>query len=207
MICPGEAIYMPMLIWHYLEYVDDAMSFNLRFGRNRCGRFLCIDNFHRDYYVQNFASHLADPALCETRFAEAIAAITRQYSQPAADLPVKVREMRQLFRELCERFCPEARVDRYAPETEEHQIREILRDLAGRTPYPDAATVMGTRPAGPISPTQRSLINERAGKYGYSGEQLRHILFNRLGKQELDTLNKAEAAQMIGYLASAGAEC
>jgi hypothetical protein len=37
-IKPGEAIYMPMLIWHHLNYSEDAMSFNIRFGRNSYGR-------------------------------------------------------------------------------------------------------------------------------------------------------------------------
>jgi lysine-specific demethylase 8 len=207
-IGPGEALYMPMLIWHYLEYVDDAMSFNVRFGRNRYGRFLCIDNFHRDYYVQTFASNLADPALCETRYAEAIAAITAEYQKRSPDLPTKVRDMRQLFKGLCEQFFPEARADQYATRArEEDQLQEILRDLDGRTPYLDPAAVMRMRPAGPMSPTQRSLIAERAAKCGYSADQFRHIVFNRTGKKDVEFLNKAEAVQMISYLASPGAEC
>jgi Cupin-like domain len=203
---PGETIYMPMLIWHYLEYVDDAMSFNVRFGRNKFGRFLCIDNFHRDYYLQTFASHLADTQLVDTKYADAIAAITREYQKPAPDLPTKVRDMRQLFKGLCERFFPDARADQYASRAnEEEQVREILHDLTGRSAYPSPASVSQMRPAGPMSPAQRSLIAERATKCGYSAEQLRHIVFNRTGKNDLTALNKSEAVQMISYLSSPGA--
>lgn len=206
-IGPGETIYMPMLIWHYLEYVDDAMSFNVRFGRNKFGRFLCIDNFHRDYYVQTFASNLADTAACETKYAQAMDAITAEYQKRPVDLPTRVRDMRQLFKGLCEQYFPEAGADQYASRArEEDQLQEILRDLSGRTPYLDPAAVMRMRPVGPISPTQRSLIAERARSCGYSPAQLRHIVFNRTGKNDVEDLNKAEAVQMIGYFASPGAQ-
>jgi hypothetical protein len=31
---PGEAIYFPPSIWHYVEYLDNGMSVNIRFGRD-----------------------------------------------------------------------------------------------------------------------------------------------------------------------------
>ncbi|GAA2357140.1 hypothetical protein Cme02nite_50670 [Catellatospora methionotrophica] len=31
---PGEAIYFPPSIWHYVEYIDTGMSINFRFGRD-----------------------------------------------------------------------------------------------------------------------------------------------------------------------------
>lgn len=205
-INPGEAIYMPMLIWHYLAYVDDGMSFNLRFGRNKYGRFLCVENFHRDYYVQNVCALLGDTVFAETGFAAGIEAITALYQKPAVDLPSKILEMRQLFRELCQQFCPDARVDPVDPQSEAGHLREILRDVSGRMPYLSPAAVKQMRPQGPIAPAQRALINEKAGDAGYSAEQLSHIMFNCTGKSSVDTLTKAEAVQMLSYFASPGAQ-
>jgi hypothetical protein len=45
----------------------------------------------------------------------------------------------------------------------------------------------------------------RSGLCGYSAAQLRRILFNRIGKNNVDELNKAEAVQMLPYSATPGA--
>ncbi|HMG43825.1 MAG TPA: cupin-like domain-containing protein [Acidimicrobiales bacterium] len=37
---PGEALLIPAASWHYVEYVDDALSVSFRFGRNRYLRAL-----------------------------------------------------------------------------------------------------------------------------------------------------------------------
>jgi lysine-specific demethylase 8 len=37
-ISPGEAVYFPASIWHYVEYVDTGMSVNFRFGRDDFAR-------------------------------------------------------------------------------------------------------------------------------------------------------------------------
>jgi hypothetical protein len=41
---PGEAIYFPPSIWHYVEYVDTGMSVNFRFGRPDFARKLVDAN-------------------------------------------------------------------------------------------------------------------------------------------------------------------
>ena len=58
---PGESIYFLMLMWHHLEYMDDVMSFDYRFRSLRYGRFLSVDNFHRDPYIQNVAAKMVGP--------------------------------------------------------------------------------------------------------------------------------------------------
>ena len=159
----------PLVLWFNREYLEEAMSFNLRFGRNKYGRFLCVENFHRDYYVQNVCALLGDTVFAETGFAAGIEAITALYQKPAVDLPSKILEMRQLFRELCQQFCPDARVDPVDPQSEAGHLREILRDVSGRMPYLSPAAVKQMRPQGPIAPAQRALINEKAGDAGHSG--------------------------------------
>ncbi|AFZ26493.1 hypothetical protein Cylst_4404 [Cylindrospermum stagnale PCC 7417] len=37
---PGETIFMPMMIWHYIEYLEPAMSIAYRLGRNAYNRRL-----------------------------------------------------------------------------------------------------------------------------------------------------------------------
>ncbi|MEH2027038.1 cupin-like domain-containing protein [Nostoc sp.] len=37
---PGETIFMPMMIWHYIEYLEPAMSIAYRLGRNSYNRRL-----------------------------------------------------------------------------------------------------------------------------------------------------------------------
>jgi len=44
----GETLFIPALIWHYLEYVDTSMGLNMRFSRNRYNRFLA-EQCHPDF--------------------------------------------------------------------------------------------------------------------------------------------------------------
>ena len=98
---PGETIYIPMLMWHHLEYMDNAMSFNYRFGRTRYGRFLSVDNFHRDPYIQNVAAKMVGPEDVLSTFEPVVDEIAEAYVGPSTDVRHKVRDMRALFRRLC----------------------------------------------------------------------------------------------------------
>lgn len=62
---PGEAVFMPMLDWHHIEYVDTAMSFQIRFGENASFKKLYEAlggdlSLHRDVFVQNIGASLTD---------------------------------------------------------------------------------------------------------------------------------------------------
>jgi cupin-like protein len=205
---PGETIYIPMLMWHHLEYMDDAMSFNYRFGRSRYGRFLSVDNFHRDPYIQNVAAKMVGPDDVLSGFEPVVGEIADAYVQPATDLRDKVRDMRAIFRRLCADISPEADPDGLCPpEREEEQVTRIAEgnDMRGGLKYEDPALIARTRPTGEIDPRQREMAASGAERAGYSDEVMRTILRNRLGKDEIDDLTKAEAAQLVAYLASPGA--
>ncbi len=207
MLEPGETIFIPMLMWHHLEYMDDAMSFNYRFGRTRYGRFLSVDNFHRDPYIQNVSAKLvgSDEALRD--FKPMVDEIVGAYVRQAPEIHVKIREMRALFRRLCGQVAPEADPDALCPpEREDEQVTRIAEgnDMKGGLKYEDPAVISRTRPIGPIDSRQRELVESGARRAGYSGETMRRILRNRLGKDDLDELTKAEAAQLLAYLASPG---
>jgi lysine-specific demethylase 8 len=207
-LAPGETIYIPMLMWHHVEYLDDAMSFNLRFGRTRFGRFLSLDNFHRDPYIQNVASKLVGPEETLRAFEATVEEIKMEYTRTVPDMRARVRDMRALFRGLCAKMCPEAAAERLCPpEREEEQISRIVdsRDMRGGLKYADPALIAGTRPVGRIASRQREIIVEGMNRCGYSPEVGQAVLFNRVGKAAVDELTRAEAAQIIAYLATPGA--
>ncbi len=62
---PGDAIFMPILIWHYCEYLDDSMSISLRFGRSAHNRFL-YQRFHLNPFVQAIGTRVATAELDAT---------------------------------------------------------------------------------------------------------------------------------------------
>jgi len=204
---PGEAVYMPMLIWHHLEYVDDGMSFNVRFGRNACGRFMSVDNLHRDYFVQNlgtlFVGH--DGAMSSER-KETMDRIVAEYVKPVSDIHEKVRDMRAVLREACARLLPECRPDEASPvDREDEQIQKIVKDLQHTLRYAPPDVVRSSRPAGPASASQKQQIERKAARYGYSDALLKRILLNRVGKQDIADLTKVEAAAALNYMMSPGA--
>jgi lysine-specific demethylase 8 len=205
---PGETIYIPMLMWHHVEYVDDAMSFSVRFGRTRFGRFLSLDNFHRDPFIQNVAATMVGDEAALAAFEPIVDEIKRAYTRQVPDMRQRIREMRSLFRGLCAQVCPEARADDLCPpDREEEQVSRILdgKDMKGALKYADPALVAGTRPVGPITDRQKAIIRDGMQKCGYSASVERAVLDNRVGKEDLDALTKAEATQMIAYLRTPGA--
>jgi lysine-specific demethylase 8 len=197
-----------MLMWHHLEYLDDAMSFNIRFGRTRFGRFLSLDNFHRDPFIQNVASKMVGSDSVLRSFDPIVEEIQAEYLRPATDMRQKVGGIRALFRRLCGQIAPEAQPERLCPpEREEEQVSRIVesRDMQGALKYADPALIAGTRPVGPITARQKEVIRQGAERCGHSAEVARAVLHNKVGKSELDQLTKAEAAQVISYLGSPGA--
>lgn len=56
---PGETVYIPPLTWHYIEYLDDAMSMNLRFGRTAERRFFG-ENLLGNFYLQNLSAWMPE---------------------------------------------------------------------------------------------------------------------------------------------------
>lgn len=201
---PGETIYMPALIWHYLGYVDDAMSFNLRFKRNRYGRFLCVDNVHRDSYIQNLGWKLAG-SRGDNACTRAMPEIEAEYVRPADSLRDKVVGMRSVLRRVCERVMPEVQPSRFCPpHLENQEVEKILADIGQTARYVAPDLAARARPVGPITDVQKQTIGRIASRLGYSEDLLRHLMWNRLGKTDLDSLSKIDAVQFMVYLRSPG---
>lgn len=202
---PGETIYMPALIWHYLGYLDDGMSFNLRFKRNRYGRFLCVDNVHRDSYIQNLGWKLAG-ARGDNAYTRAMPEIEAEYVRPADSLREKVVGMRSVLRRVCERVMPEILPSRFCPpHLESQEVDKIIADIGQTARYVAPELAARARPTGAITDVQKQTIQRIAGRLGYTDDLLRHLMWNRLGKIDLDHLSKIDAVQFMVYLRSPGA--
>lgn len=202
---PGETIYMPALIWHYLGYIDDAMSFNLRFKRNKFGRFLCVDNFHRDSYIQNLGSRLAG-AKANATYARAMPEIEAEYVRAAGTLREKVIGMRSVLRRVCEELLPETSPALFCPpHLESQEVDKIVADIGETARYVAPELAARSRPVGSISPVQKQTIERTASRRGYSNDMLTHLLWNRLGKVHMDELSKIEAVQFMVFMRSPGA--
>jgi lysine-specific demethylase 8 len=208
MLEPGEAVYMPMLIWHYLEYVDTGMSVNFRFGRNRYGRFLCVDNLHRDYYVQNVGAKMVDEDLVQAKYTSAIEEIKAAFVRPSASRSEKTRDMRALFKRLCTSISPEAEPETHCPpEREAQQLAQIEAELEKGIRYSSEVTP-GTAQGsvnGTVSAAQMRVIRGRVQELAYPQGIFEKVLYNRFAKVNLEQLTRTEAALLIRGFASPGA--
>ncbi len=118
----GETIFMPALIWHYLEYVDTSMGLSMRFWRNRYNRFLG-EHCHPDFHLQAFAWKLVDSAAVtadDERAFQQIEALARQSFASARE---KGQRMQALYEDIYARLCPDQPSGRYA--------RPFVNELAG----------------------------------------------------------------------------
>ncbi|WP_031339879.1 hypothetical protein, partial [Xanthomonas maliensis] len=180
-------------------------SFNLRFKRNKFGRFLCVDNVHRDSFVQNLGSRLA-AAPEHSGYARIMPEIEAEYVRPRDSLRDKVIGMRSVLRKACAEVLGDAASPQFCPPAfDAQEVDKIIADIGQTARYLDPELVTRSRPVGAISPVQKQTIERTATRLGYSSATLAHLLWNRLGKQTLDALTKTEAVQFMVYMRSPGA--
>jgi hypothetical protein len=101
LLMPGEALFMPALCWHNIEYVDLSMSISFRFNGILDPELLFpIAGLHADLYLQNLMAGSRDPAKTEgvrAAMRGLRAASERRYASARA----KYRALRALAREKC----------------------------------------------------------------------------------------------------------
>jgi ribosomal protein L16 Arg81 hydroxylase len=99
---PGEALYMPMMIWHHVEYLEPAISVVFRFGRNKINKFLA-NNIHPDFYMQSIARlfHRNESSVDTIKYFEIIKkALVVDIKSPEE----KYKYMRTVLREIYEKL-------------------------------------------------------------------------------------------------------
>ncbi len=101
---PGDSLFIPALMWHYVEYQEPAISISYRFGRSRYTNSLhqAIGGLHSTVEFQHLAMGLLD----ETRVAPAY---EEAYKQVLAAIgkPYEFTRVQHKLEEVCSRLCPE----------------------------------------------------------------------------------------------------
>ena len=99
---PGEAVFMPALVWHHFDYLDPALSVIFRFGGlsdpNAKALLHCV---HLDQFVQSILAGTRDPrrtTSCIAAAKQLVAASRQKYSSTHE----KYRAMRSLAKECYE---------------------------------------------------------------------------------------------------------
>jgi len=112
-IHPGEAIYFPASIWHYVEYVDTGMSVNFRFGRGEFARKL-VDANRVPFYPElhqmlALLKDIPDQAgLQDKIWAEVSSVLTQDHPDSRA----RHRATQEMYRRLVDDLLPAGQLPR-----------------------------------------------------------------------------------------------
>ena len=104
---PGETLYMPPLVWHYLEYVESGLSFNFRFGRSPQGKFM-RDNVFPDVHVQNIGDHMLKKGIDSDESKEIFNSIKTFINQPSLSDLERYYRNKEFFKSMCKDIRPGA---------------------------------------------------------------------------------------------------
>lgn len=89
---PGEALFFPAAVWHYVEYLTIGMSVAIRFGRNRYTQFLG-ERCHLDSKLQRIAARMIDERIVQEQYSQEYELIQRAFYRPAQSVAEKVEQM------------------------------------------------------------------------------------------------------------------
>jgi hypothetical protein len=109
----SEALFMPGLIWHYMEYLEHTMAVSLNFGRNQYNRFFGT-KLHPDLHLQNIGVHFFNEEAISPLLKSAFKAIENEYFQNPATGHAKYKAMQNLFETVYAELCTDAIQGRYA---------------------------------------------------------------------------------------------
>jgi hypothetical protein len=119
----GETLFMPALVWHYLEYAKHTMSLTLRFGRNQYNEFFG-EHLHPSMHLQNIATRFIDERNIDDEARAAFVRIVDEYTNNKKAGYEKFQDMQRLFEQIYSELCRDCIQGQYA-------ITGI--DLAGTT--------------------------------------------------------------------------
>jgi lysine-specific demethylase 8 len=97
-INPGETLFFPSAIWHYVEYLTTGMSIALRFGRNSYTQFLG-EKLHKDSFIQRIASRMIDERVVRTQYTSVYALLEQAYNQSANSVNEKIQQMSAAYQQ------------------------------------------------------------------------------------------------------------
>ena len=126
---PGETLYLPACIWHYVEYETTGMSYNLRFGRNQYTRFLA-KSFHMNPQLQNIAWLMSDPFVVREKYADIFREISEAHARRFPTGQEKHEAIQSLFNRICTRICPGWNTEYLI--SDERRLSAIYRKIIGQ---------------------------------------------------------------------------
>lgn len=100
-IGPGEAIFMPALSYHAADYIEDGMSLNFRFGRNRYHEMFSA-HVHLEPNAQRLMAASLDEVASMTTFRDAYRRIADELCAASPTSWAKYERMVVLLAELTE---------------------------------------------------------------------------------------------------------
>jgi hypothetical protein len=106
LVRPGQAIFMPALFWHYVEYVETSLSVHFRFGQTKHGRF--FDDFiHRSMYPQNVAACFQDERFAAGPGHKVMRRLRRAVAATYRNDRERYLRIERLCKELYQQLCPD----------------------------------------------------------------------------------------------------
>ncbi|WP_030949856.1 cupin-like domain-containing protein [Streptomyces sp. NRRL S-646] len=207
-IHPTDAIYIPPLLWHYLDYLDLGASFNVRFGRNPYSKFLSVENFLADQYLQAVAepfAGIAPGAQPDAAQLEVLDEVIEAFNGDYDSRHDKYRAMRQVFRDIHKRqgLTPELPLFLFSldDETDYYDQMRLNNNFLYRPGVRTSLEAI-TTPEPPATPAQLASLDKAVAGKGYPGPLLEKVLFNKFGRTSLADLNREEASRLLAFLRS-----
>ncbi len=113
LVRPGQAILMPALFWHHIEYVETSLSVHFRFGQTEDGRFF-DGQIHRNMYTQNVAALFQDERFAAGPGREVMRRLRRVAAARYRTHRERYQRIEALCKELYQQLCADGFAGIYA---------------------------------------------------------------------------------------------
>jgi hypothetical protein len=107
-IGPGDALFMPPALWHFLDYPDTGMSINLRFGRSAANARMA-GRFHMHDGWQRLGWHFADHHVPTAEEEQGLERLLALGGPVAVEAREHGAEIERRTRDLADTWCGPAR--------------------------------------------------------------------------------------------------
>ncbi|KEQ19716.1 cupin-like domain-containing protein [Endozoicomonas numazuensis] len=129
---PGDMIYIPMMFWHHIDYLDTGVSVNFRFG-NRPENTFISEHLHRDSFIQRLSLFLdsTDDDLARQAI---MTALKERLSESYSSAFEAYSCIRQRASELCQLYCEDWSGEQFVLDYEESMVRgtpALMRIIQG----------------------------------------------------------------------------
>ena len=105
---PGESLFVPAFMWHYVDYFDSGLSLSTRFGISK--RLLSLlQRFNRVHPTVEFA-HFAMGLLeedCAPEYEQAYREVVDAWDKAEGTVEQRFWRVQEVLESICSRVCPE----------------------------------------------------------------------------------------------------